>query len=289
MSLTVRPLNAQLTRDTEMFGKMDPYVKITHGNTVVKSQVNEDGGKTPKWNDSLQMPFYNNQNIVIEVYDKEKVGTDKIIGDGILMADQVIQQPNGHFQISLTHDRKSTGTINVSVQLIGQPQKYVPGLGHGVPANQNQNQFQPGFNQPQPGGWQQPGGFGQQPQPGNWQQPQPGNWQQPQPQPGNWQQPQPGNWQQPQPGNWQQPQPGNWQQPQPQPGNWQQPQPGNWQQPQPGNWQPPQQPGFAQQGGYQPGFNSGANPPPINQFSNQGYYPNFVKPAEQVPRDQPKQ
>ena len=49
LRLTV--IEAKLTRDTELFGKMDPYCVITYRDTVLKTKVIEKGGKTPKWNE----------------------------------------------------------------------------------------------------------------------------------------------------------------------------------------------------------------------------------------------
>ena len=43
-------LEAKLTRDTETFGKMDPYAVVNYlGREIGRTKVHEDGGKTPKW------------------------------------------------------------------------------------------------------------------------------------------------------------------------------------------------------------------------------------------------
>jgi len=51
--LTVTVIKAELTRDTEMFGSMDPYVRMssTFGNH--KTSVNKKGGKKPMWKESF--------------------------------------------------------------------------------------------------------------------------------------------------------------------------------------------------------------------------------------------
>ena len=48
-SLKLTVLEAQLTRDTETFGKMDPYVKIETRMQKFKTATHNGGGKTPKW------------------------------------------------------------------------------------------------------------------------------------------------------------------------------------------------------------------------------------------------
>ena len=42
--------NADLKRDTEAFGKMDPYVICKVGDVTSKTAVKDDAGKTPVWN-----------------------------------------------------------------------------------------------------------------------------------------------------------------------------------------------------------------------------------------------
>lgn len=48
-SLYITFVEAVLTHDTEMFGKMDPYVRITSEQFGVQTKVCEKGGKKPKW------------------------------------------------------------------------------------------------------------------------------------------------------------------------------------------------------------------------------------------------
>jgi Ca2+-dependent lipid-binding protein len=48
-SLKLTVVQAQLTRNTETFGKMDPYVKIETRMQKFKTNTINGGGKTPKW------------------------------------------------------------------------------------------------------------------------------------------------------------------------------------------------------------------------------------------------
>ena len=48
--LRLEIIEARLTRDTEAFGKMDPYVKIQMREQVFKTKTMQEAGKTPKWN-----------------------------------------------------------------------------------------------------------------------------------------------------------------------------------------------------------------------------------------------
>lgn len=48
--ITILILNAQLTHDTEIMSKMDPYVIIKYGMKQYKTKVLNEAGKTPEWN-----------------------------------------------------------------------------------------------------------------------------------------------------------------------------------------------------------------------------------------------
>jgi Ca2+-dependent lipid-binding protein len=50
-TLNVTIIEANLTRDTETFSNMDPFVKLIYNNKKVGQTVVKDGaGKKPKWN-----------------------------------------------------------------------------------------------------------------------------------------------------------------------------------------------------------------------------------------------
>ena len=49
----IRPICAKLTRDTDLFTKMDPYCVVTLGNQKQKTRVASGAGKSPNWQDQL--------------------------------------------------------------------------------------------------------------------------------------------------------------------------------------------------------------------------------------------
>lgn len=52
LKITIK--GANLTRDTEMVGKMDPYLELTiGGNQVHKTKTLDGAGKTPEWNEEF--------------------------------------------------------------------------------------------------------------------------------------------------------------------------------------------------------------------------------------------
>ena len=52
--LKVTVCSANLTRDTEMVGNMDPFCEISiGGEKVYKTAVKDEAGKTPVWNEEF--------------------------------------------------------------------------------------------------------------------------------------------------------------------------------------------------------------------------------------------
>ena len=47
----MKPLEASLIHDTEIFAKMDPYINFKCGAVTKRTKAHEGGGKKPKWNE----------------------------------------------------------------------------------------------------------------------------------------------------------------------------------------------------------------------------------------------
>lgn len=52
-NLILRVIEGRLFRDTEVFGKMDPYVILSLNDKKFKTRVHNNGGKNPKWEDEF--------------------------------------------------------------------------------------------------------------------------------------------------------------------------------------------------------------------------------------------
>jgi len=57
--LKVTICEAKLTRDTEMFSKMDPYVVMKYKDQELKTKVKDEAGKRPVWNESFSIYVHN--------------------------------------------------------------------------------------------------------------------------------------------------------------------------------------------------------------------------------------
>ncbi|KAJ3371864.1 hypothetical protein GGF31_002523 [Allomyces arbusculus] len=99
-TLTVRVERARELRNVEMaFGKMDPFVKVTLHQTVLTTEVAKDGHKNPKWENAKPFEFTvpsehgapNARALWIEIYDKNYMSDDKLIGTGILNLPELIE------------------------------------------------------------------------------------------------------------------------------------------------------------------------------------------------------
>lgn len=77
--LKLQVLEAQLTRDTEFFGKMDPYCRITYREQVMKTAVRNDAGKHPVWNEGFEIEIqYVGDDINFSVMDKDITKSEPI-------------------------------------------------------------------------------------------------------------------------------------------------------------------------------------------------------------------
>ena len=54
--LTLVIHSAQLTRDTDLVGKIDPYVVIMYAGKEYKTKILKEAGLNPTWNESFQLP-----------------------------------------------------------------------------------------------------------------------------------------------------------------------------------------------------------------------------------------
>jgi len=66
---------------TDLVGKSDPYAIISHGNQKYKSDIKKNT-QNPEWNIEceIEVPDGHDRNISIELYDADKFGKDKFLG-----------------------------------------------------------------------------------------------------------------------------------------------------------------------------------------------------------------
>lgn len=110
-TLTIRPLSAKLTRDTEFFGQMDPYCKITFGKQKVQGSVCKNGGKYPHWDDALILRRANEPELEIEIKEKDWLLPDGTIGTCRLNLREVESQRRVLKWFPVSYEHKPAGQI----------------------------------------------------------------------------------------------------------------------------------------------------------------------------------
>lgn len=77
-TLVIQPVAAQLLRDNEIFGKMDPFCVIKVGVHKQKTKTHRNGGKFPSWRDTLKFEISHDTLFIVEVWDKDLIKNDKM-------------------------------------------------------------------------------------------------------------------------------------------------------------------------------------------------------------------
>lgn len=114
-NLIVKPLSARLTRDTDFFTKMDPYVVLKLGDQTMKTQTAHGAGKTPSWKDNFTLRKLGNDDILhVEVWDKDTFTADDIVGKGYLSLANLNSKETKTVKIS--HKGKDAGDLMLEVE-----------------------------------------------------------------------------------------------------------------------------------------------------------------------------
>lgn len=81
VKLVVTVIKGRLIRITEALGKMDPYVLIEYNGAKYKTDVQDEGGKNPEWNQDLVIPLGSLRDTVkLSCHESDYV-KDDFIGD----------------------------------------------------------------------------------------------------------------------------------------------------------------------------------------------------------------
>ena len=129
LRITVK--NGQLLHDTSIT-KMDPYVILRLPNQERKTTTIEKGDVYPSFNQTFD--FYINscykvhgRTLEVAVMDEKKLGSDKIVGYGIVDLDPLVnsKQLKHEFKCFITYKQKDAGFINLGVEFIEEPSRTV--------------------------------------------------------------------------------------------------------------------------------------------------------------------
>lgn len=117
-NLTLTVKKAELTHDTETFGKMDPYAMWEYEGNQYKTTTKDNAGKKPVWNETFNMTVSKKdvgcgQNIQFSVMDKEGLGKDKLIADAAVSIDSLLR--NGDNDVPIMFKSKVAGNLHLSM------------------------------------------------------------------------------------------------------------------------------------------------------------------------------
>jgi len=114
-TLIIKPLQAQLTRDTKLYGSVDPYVVFSLGENEVKSGVCHHGEKTPYWSDTLTLKKNVEGLLFLEVWNDEPFGRETFMAcAGIPLSN--ISTFNGVSEwFDLQYEDKPAGKIQLNI------------------------------------------------------------------------------------------------------------------------------------------------------------------------------
>jgi len=115
MYIIFKPIEAQLTHDTDTLGKMDPYLKIEVAGQTYQTVTHKNGGKAPKWNDSFTFAIQGEGSVKVSVWDKDSIGSDDLIGDATLNLFQLGSIGNQVEWFDIFHKGEVAGKVAAQV------------------------------------------------------------------------------------------------------------------------------------------------------------------------------
>mmetsp|Transcript_3239 Transcript_3239/g.6670 ORF Transcript_3239/g.6670 Transcript_3239/m.6670 type:complete len:329 (+) Transcript_3239:184-1170(+) len=115
--LSLSVIQARLTRDTELFGKMDPYCVIRLGRVKTKTKTHKNGGKFPMWNAEFSINVETDDNLILEVWDKDFFKHDDLVGSAELDLRIVLRETNTvNDWFDLLYKGKKAGTLRLQLK-----------------------------------------------------------------------------------------------------------------------------------------------------------------------------
>ena len=116
-TLKITVVEANLTRNTETFGKMDPYVKLETRMQKFKTTTINSGGKTPKWTgQTFQIDVkYIGDDLNLSVWD-EDVGSDDIVGSAVIKLSSFCAGNGVDEWFEIQHKGKKSGVVHITSQ-----------------------------------------------------------------------------------------------------------------------------------------------------------------------------
>lgn len=118
-TVTFRPIEANLTHNTDIIGRMSPYCTFIVGDSSYKGQICKHGGKHPHWEDSVTVPISNQSQVIVELMDKDRFNRDDNIGSFSLNLNELKKSGQTSKWYPLTYKNKPAGEILLETSFSG--------------------------------------------------------------------------------------------------------------------------------------------------------------------------
>eukprot|EP00004_Rigifila_ramosa_P003390 TRINITY_DN1364_c0_g1_i2.p1 TRINITY_DN1364_c0_g1~~TRINITY_DN1364_c0_g1_i2.p1 ORF type:complete len:169 (+),score=45.93 TRINITY_DN1364_c0_g1_i2:24-509(+) len=105
--LRIQILEARALRDSDFFGKMDPYVVLEMDPYDFKTKTHKNGGKKPVWNQQFELVVdASSPNLSLTIWDNDRMRRDSKIAHTEIPVAQL-------FNVDTWFDLKPTGQIHI--------------------------------------------------------------------------------------------------------------------------------------------------------------------------------
>jgi len=125
-NLIIRPLEAHLTHKTELIGKMSPYLKLILGNDFKTTPVAKRQHLNPTWNTELVLRYHGEVSLRIEVWDKELIGKDDLVGFGTFDLSSLLTSGQFIGDVPLYYKDKDAGVVKLSINFFPDGSTFSP-------------------------------------------------------------------------------------------------------------------------------------------------------------------
>ena len=120
-------LSAIRLKDTQTFGKQDPYVVLRCGESEhFRTKVCKDGGTAPTWNEKFTFTIARGENEVhLRIWNSNMLVSDTCIGSAVVELDKVFKEGYDDVDVSVFDAKgRPAGVINVVLTFVpGQVSK----------------------------------------------------------------------------------------------------------------------------------------------------------------------
>jgi len=133
--LIIKPTSAAMTYDSEWFGDMDLYARITVGSNVFKTNVAHDQGKNPVWQNQFTAMVNGDQTMHVCLFDRDNVSNDDYIAEAQINLMEVYQRRMVSNWFPLMRKGRSAGQIMITLEFYpggGMGMGMNPGMGMGM-------------------------------------------------------------------------------------------------------------------------------------------------------------